>query len=470
MKRDLKNKACQQDDHSGETNRLVRLSEIVPPLLRWYDSSARILPWRGNPSPYAVWISEIMLQQTRVEAVKPYFDRWMKAFPDLPSLAAASEAEVLKLWEGLGYYSRARNIHRAARLVMEQHGGSLPSTFDELRSLPGVGEYTAGAVGSIAFRLPVPCVDGNVLRVVSRLAADKADIGSTAVKKRITEHISRIIPHDRPGDFNQAMMELGATVCLPNGLPKCEVCPVASLCEAFIQNRVTEFPVKSEKPPRRIEKKTVLILLKNAKAKYGAKPETATGAEHGAATDRTDALAYFAAADDFTAGPESGEESASVNGATAGGSVPVTAFRTALRKRPEKGLLAGLWEFPNYDGTLTEEEVRQILKASGLSTVSLTKLKNAKHIFTHIEWEMTGYLAFIEHERYPDGTAESEQEYRAAPDKTESDRHAPNGNGSGIPAPGFQWVGLGRLEERLALPSAFKTYHQILKQYAVKFI
>lgn len=390
---------------SLEKNNHRRLAEIVPPLLRWYDSHARILPWRENPEPYAVWISEIMLQQTRVEAVIPYFARWMKAFPDLPSLAAASEAEVLKLWEGLGYYSRVRNIRRAAGLVMEEYGGSLPSSFEGLRSLPGVGDYTAGAIGSIAFQLPVPCVDGNVMRVVARLAAEKADIGSVATRRLMTEWIREIIPLERPGDFNQAMMELGATVCLPNGAPKCESCPVSDLCEARIQNRIAEFPVKSGKPRRKIEKKTVLVLLQSASG------------------TSTSPASRVAAGD-----PASGMQ-----------------YRAALRRRPDTGLLAGLWEFPNYEGTLSEEEVRKILKASGLRTDSVTKLKNAKHIFSHIEWEMTGYLAFVEPAGNPavpnPGTAESVQEYGAA---------------------GFHWAGIDQLEKQLTLPSAFKEYFQIL--------
>lgn len=375
-----------------------RLSDIPAPLLQWYDANARILPWRENPEPYRVWISEIMLQQTRVEAVKPYFDRWMKAFPDLPSLARASEAEVLKLWEGLGYYSRVRNIHRTAKLVAEKYGGSLPASFEELLSLPGIGEYTAGAIGSIAFQLPIPCVDGNVLRVVTRLTAEGADIGTTATKSMLTGWVREIIPEDRPGDFNQAMMELGATACLPNGLPKCESCPLAFLCEARSQNRVTAFPVKSGKPPRKIEKKTVLILLDSSEA---VSKETLV------------------------------ERSG-------------TPFRVALRKRPDNGLLAGLWEFPNYDGELGEEEVRRILKSGCLAVSSLIKLKKAKHIFTHIEWEMTGYLAYIERKTPAKaeaaGITESQLDY------------------------GFQWVGTDHLKERLALPAAFKTYYQILKR------
>lgn len=362
-----------------QENRTDRLSEMVSPLLQWYDRHARILPWRENPEPYAVWISEIMLQQTRVEAVKPYFDRWMKAFPNLSALANATEAEVLKLWEGLGYYSRVRNIHRTARLVMETYDGRLPSTFEDLLRLPGIGEYTAGAIGSIAFQLPVPCVDGNVLRVVTRLAADPSDITTAVTKRLLTDRIREIIPEKRPGDFNQAMMELGATVCLPNGLPLCEQCPVAFLCEARLQNRITDFPVKSGKPSRKVEERTVLVLLDEAKA----------------------------------------------------------VRNTALRKRPETGLLAGLWEFPNFNGTLSEEEVRQILKSSGLFAFSLVKLKNVKHIFTHIEWQMTGYLVITENKK---------------PHKVLD----------------LQWVSIDFLDEKLALPAAFKAFYQIMKRYINK--
>lgn len=377
-------------------------AEIVSPLLQWYDSNARTLPWRENPEPYAVWISEIMLQQTRVEAVIPYFSRWMKALPDLGSLANAPEEEVMKLWEGLGYYSRLRNIHKTAKIVMEKYGGSLPASFEELRSLPGIGEYTAGSVGSIAFQLPVPCVDGNVLRVVTRLTADESDIGAASTKKQLTEWVWEIIPKDRPGDFNQAMMELGAMVCLPNGLPKCEICPVSFFCEARAQSRMTEFPVKGEKPVRRIEKKTVLILL--------------------------------------------GSAASGITGGIAGG--------IALRKRTEPGLLSGLWEFPNLSGHHSEEEIRQILVSSGLKLSSLAKLKKAKHIFSHIEWDMIGYLAVVEN----DTAAE------AADDTlTEAAAEAPAQYGS--PLPDFHWVGLERLDGQLALPAAFKSYYQVMKHF-----
>lgn len=362
-----------------------RLPEIVRPLLAWYDSHARTLPWRENPEPYAVWISEIMLQQTRVEAVKPYFARWLNAFPDIAALASASEAEVMKQWEGLGYYSRVRNIHKTAKLVMEQYGGRIPASFEELRKLPGIGEYTAGSIGSIAFGLPVPCVDGNVLRVVARLTAEDSDIGSAAGKKLITGWVSGIVPQDRPGDFNQAMMELGATVCLPNGQPRCDQCPAAFLCEARILDRIQDFPQKTAKPQRKIEKKTVVILL-----------------EEGA---------------------------------------PGEARQVALRKRPDAGLLAGLWEFPNYEGTLSEAEIQERLKTEGVTIASLTKLRNAKHIFTHIEWDMTGYLAIAETIQKPSGL---EPPSRAA---------------------SLCWTEPEALEKELALPAAFKTYYRILTQH-----
>ena len=272
---------------------------------------------------------------------------------------------------------------------MEEYGGSLPSSYEKLRGLPGIGEYTAGSVGSIAFRLPVPCVDGNVLRVTARLTADPADIGAAATKKHITEQIRAIIPEERPGDFNQAMMELGATVCLPNGLPRCGECPVAFLCEARRLDRVSEFPVKGGKPPRKVEKRTVLVLLN----------------EKGTAA--------------------------------------------ALRKRPESGLLAGLWEFPNFNGVISEDEVRQILDASCLNISSLVKLKGARHVFTHIEWDMTGYLAVVKGRDPGQASAvmETDSTYSNALD--------------------FQWIDLKLMDEKLALPAAFKAYCQVLKGVAV---
>lgn len=355
----------------NSTNSHPKLSDMVFPLLQWYDCHARILPWRENPVPYAVWISEIMLQQTRVEAVKPFFDRWMAALPDLSCLVNASEAQVLKLWEGLGYYSRVRNIHKASKQIMEKHDGALPASYECLLSLPGIGEYTAGAIGSIAFQLPVPCVDGNVLRVVTRITMEDGDITATATKRMLTEQVREIIPKDRPGDFNQAMMELGATICLPSGPPKCEICPISFLCEAHQQNRMTEFPIKAIKKPRKIEEKTILILICGNKV--------------------------------------------------------------ALRKRPETGLLAGLWEFPSIQGTVSLEEIRKQLCMWGFCLTLMTKLNSTKHIFTHIEWKMTGYLAFLE-------KSEGSLIHTGTPD--------------------FQWIEKEQLINQLTLPSAFKVYYQ----------
>ncbi len=235
-----------------------KLDKIPVPLMAWYEENKRQMPWRDDPTPYHVWISEIMLQQTRVEAVRGYYDRFIHALPDIPALAAVDEDALLKLWEGLGYYSRARNLQKAARVVMEQYGGRLPDTREVLLSLPGIGEYTAGAILSIAFGKNAAAVDGNVLRVVTRCLADDGDI--TKEKKRFTKRIENIIPVHQAGAFNQALMELGATVCLPNGAPKCDICPIADFCEAHRQGRETEFPVKPPKKARRVESRYIWVM------------------------------------------------------------------------------------------------------------------------------------------------------------------------------------------------------------------
>ena len=306
---------------------------IVEPLLQWYDEGHRDLPWRREPVPYRVWVSEIMLQQTRVEAVRGYYERWMQAFPDVRALAAADEAQVLKLWEGLGYYSRARNLHRAAQLVCERYGGTLPADYEALLALPGVGEYTAGAVASIGFGLCVPAVDGNVMRVAARLNDDFTPITDAKQKKRTTGHFSEITPEDRPGDFNQSLMELGAMVCLPNGAPKCEVCPLFDQCLAGKHQTWTEYPFKKSAKPRRIEDRTVLLFLDGA--------------------------------------------------------------HTAVRKRPKKGLLAGLYEFPNFDGVLSEQEALEEAEKFGVTPLHIQALPPYKHIFSHVEWHITGYAIKI---------------------------------------------------------------------------
>lgn len=309
------------------------LEAIPKPLLKWYDKNRRILPWREEPTPYRVWVSEIMLQQTRVEAVKPYFERFMEALPDIESLAGAPEEVLLKLWEGLGYYNRVRNLQKAAVQVMSEYGGVMPSEYEELLKLKGIGSYTAGAIASIAYGKPVPAVDGNVLRVLSRIGRREEDILLPAVKKRMEQELLAVMPK-RPGDFNQAMMEIGATVCVPNGAPHCEVCPLAELCLAKEAGVQSEYPKKSGKKPRSIEELTVLVIQ---------------------------------------------DEN-----------------RVALHKRPDKGLLAGMYEFPTVEGHKSPEEIIRILEQKGLKILRILPLQEARHIFTHKEWHMWGYMVRVD--------------------------------------------------------------------------
>ena len=253
-------------------------------LLAWYDAHRRDLPWRDAADPWAVWVSEIMLQQTRVETVRGYFERWMKRFPSVQDLAAADIDEVLGAWQGLGYYSRARNLHRAATHVAAHCDGTIPDTVDALRALPGVGPYTAGAIASIAFGRQAPIVDGNVMRVIARLDGIDLDMRRTAGQRAVWTRCGELVPADRPGDFNQALMELGATVCSPRS-PRCDACPVADHCTALADDRVLELPVKGRRTPPRAESRAALVIRD----------------ERG---------------------------------------------RVLVAKRPAEGLLAGLWEFP----------------------------------------------------------------------------------------------------------------------------
>lgn len=310
------------------------IKAIREPLLSWFKANARDLPWRKSREPYPIWISEIMLQQTRVEAVKPYYDRFLRALPDIESLAQVEEESLLKLWEGLGYYNRARNLKKAAQIVMEAYDGMMPGEYEALLALPGIGSYTAGAIASIAFGKAYPAVDGNVLRILSRLRADGRDILDTKVKKAVEEELACVMPPDRPGDFNQALMELGATVCIPNGAPKCQNCPWEVFCKARQEGRTAEFPQKAKKKPRRVEERTILVIQ--------------------------------------------------------------DAGLVALRKRPDKGLLAGMYEFPSLEGHCGEREVAAYLRELGLSPIRITQLPPAKHIFTHKEWHMIGYLVRVD--------------------------------------------------------------------------
>ena len=298
-------------------------------LLTWYDMSKRILPWRDNPDPYHVWISEIMLQQTRVEAVIPYFEQFITVLPTIQDVASVDDDLLNKLWEGLGYYSRVRNIKKAAIKLTEEFDGKIPKTRKELESLPGIGPYTAGAILSIAFGIPDTAVDGNVLRVFARLTANKNNIKDPTVKQDIRDMVQSLLPEKRVGDFNQGLMEIGATVCLPNGKPLCARCPLNELCEAYQKGLVDEIPQKQKKQTRRIEERTVFVL--SVGDKY------------------------------------------------------------VLYRRPDTGLLAGLYEFPNELGHISIESMIQRYPSATINV-----LDKSKHIFSHLEWHMIGYEIILE--------------------------------------------------------------------------
>ncbi len=298
-------------------------------LLSWYKKNARDLPWRQNQDPYRVWLSEIMLQQTRVDTVVDYYNRFLDAFPTIHALASADEERVLKLWEGLGYYSRARNLHKTAKIIVEQYGGNFPKTYEELLKLPGIGSYTVGAISSISFNLPVAAVDGNVLRVISRITEDYRCIDEEKMKKEIGSNLAEVYPKNQCGNFTQSLMELGATICLPNGTPLCYQCPAMDICMANINDTQSFLPVRKEKKVRKTRELTLFVFISKG--------------------------------------------------------------RIALQKRKEKGVLEGMWQLPNIDGILEKSEVLfQVEKLSGLEC-KIEKMKKAQHIFTHIKWEMVCY-------------------------------------------------------------------------------
>ena len=336
-------------------------------LLHWYDYNGRTLPWRSNPTPYHVWVSEIMLQQTRVETVMGYYERFMKRYPSVGDLAQASEEELMKCWEGLGYYRRARHLREAAKEIADRYGGDMPSDYKSLLRLPGIGEYTAGAVSSIAFKQKVPAIDGNVFRVYARLLGEEREISKAGVKRDIRREVLRTMPDDRPGDFNQALMDLGAKVCLPVGRPKCEECPWDTVCLAHSAGAEEAYPVRRKIKSRRIEYKTVLRI------------------------EYRDKL--------------------------------------ILRKRDNQGLLAGLWELPNLDDRYSPDKLEDLLEEENFPDYSLTPLGEAKHIFSHAEWRMTGYRIVLQD----------------LPDRFLEDR-------------GWIQADREKINERYAIPSAFDSY------------
>ena len=320
------------------------MENISPALLEWFYKNRRSLPFREDPTPYHVWLSEVMLQQTRVSAVLPYYYRFLEELPDIPALAACGEEKLHKLWEGLGYYSRVRNLQKAAKLVCAQYGGQLPADYAALLALPGIGEYTAGAIASISFGLPVPAVDGNVLRVFSRLYNDPGVITEPAVKKAFTARVMEHQPPEKAGDYNQALMELGALVCVPNGAPLCGQCPLAEVCLARAAGTTAQLPQKAKPKPRKIVPVTLALV------------ESPAG--------------------------------------------------FLVQQRPQKGLLAGLWQPVLWENeSLSAEETLARLQAMGLDLRGTRPeaLPAAKHIFSHIEWHMGGIALRLPAQAAPAG-------------------------------------------------------------------
>ena len=303
------------------------ISRLPERLLPWYQAHHRNLPWRQDRDPYHVWVSEIMLQQTRVEAVKGYYARFLTRLPTIADLAAVPEPELLKLWEGLGYYTRARNLKKAAGVIMTEHHGRFPRDYAAIRSLPGIGDYTAGAISSICFDEKTPAVDGNVLRVITRISDDHRCIDDPKLRRAITASLREIYPQEA-GAFTQSLMELGATVCLPNGAPLCQECPMRGDCLARQRDTISELPVRKPKKPRRQEDMAVFLLSCGDKI--------------------------------------------------------------ALERRPDTGLLAGLYQFPHLPGYLSPEEIIEAAENWGLQPEFLEKLVSRTHIFTHIQWNMQG--------------------------------------------------------------------------------
>ncbi|MDD3241052.1 MAG: A/G-specific adenine glycosylase [Lachnospira sp.] len=356
---------------------------IVKALLDWYHMNARTLPWRENQEPYRVWVSEIMLQQTRVEAVIPYFLRFMNVLPTIEALAEVDEEQLHKLWEGLGYYSRVRNLQKAAKVICEEYQGKIPSEHEQILKLPGIGPYTAGAISSIAFGQPKAAIDGNVLRVMTRVLADDTDINNMTFRKEMGSWLEEIYPEGQCGDFTQSLIELGALICVPNAEPKCDQCPISAYCKARQEERQLQFPVKQPKKKRKIQDMTVFLMEKD------------------------DSI--------------------------------------AICKRPDSGLLAGLWQFPNVDGVLKVQEALDWVAEQGIAvsrTDGIIEEPEKKHIFTHIEWHMHVYRIQCEKYREKLGMIEKSDEQ----DIGECEN----------PAEKLEWVKKEKLDAEIALPTAFR--------------
>ena len=356
------------DEEKNTGANMLKQDQFVTPLLAWYDKNKREMVWRDRGNAYYTWISEIMLQQTRIEAAKDYFVRFTEELPDIQSLANVPQERLLKLWEGLGYYNRAKNLQKTAKILVEEYGAELPADYEKLLALPGIGPYTAGAIASIAYDIKVPAVDGNVLRVMMRYQASLEDITKMPVRRRVESELTEVMP-ERPGDFNQAIMELGEVVCIPNGTPLCDRCPLAATCEAKQKGEPEQYPRKIEKKPRKIEKKTILIYEKDGM--FG------------------------------------------------------------IAKRENKGLLAGLYEFPSIAGHFNKKELEEKLAEDGIIVKKMQSLGAGKHIFSHIEWHMKGYLIEL----------------------------SPAGK-----QPELIFASLEEVEDTYSLPTAFRVYREKMKK------
>ena len=398
------------------TEKIFLYKQLPERICSWYAENKRILPWREEKDPYKIWVSEIMLQQTRVEAVRPYYERFLKELPDIGALAACPEEKLLKLWEGLGYYSRVRNMQKAAKILAasgqnppgdpksragrRQDQVSLPRDPEELLALPGIGSYTAGAIASIAYGVPVPAVDGNVLRILARITADDTDILKASVRKDAEKLLTAVLKEAAaapsgttsvrketgvtdPGSFNQGMMDLGAGVCLPNTQPLCEKCPLADICEAHRLGRETELPVRKKAKERRVEQRTILIIRDGG--------------------------------------------------------------RTALTRRQDTGLLAGMYEFPNLPGKQSIKAVLQAVKEQNMEPLRIRKLEPAKHLFSHVEWQMTGYEIRVA--GFPEAMRNTETTQNAEEPRT------------------GQWflAEIRQIEKEYPIPSAYKAYARHLQ-------
>lgn len=345
---------------------MEKLEKITNPLMKWYEENKRDLPWRINKDAYRIWVSEIMLQQTRVEAVLSYYERFLKTYPNITALANTTTEELHKVWEGLGYYRRADHMKKCAQVCVEQYGGKMPNNYQQLLELPGIGTYTAGAIASIAYKEKVAAVDGNVLRVFSRILCREEDIAKESTKKLFQQLLLEYIPEEQSDIFNQAVMELGALVCVPNGAPRCNICPVVENCKAYQEGKAAYLPIKTGKKQRKVEKRTVIVLVKENKI--------------------------------------------------------------FIRQRNANGLLANLYEFLNLEGHYSEKELEVLLGKEAI--VNIIKLNNSKHIFSHIEWNMIGYLCEVK-----DCDLEG------------------------------KFITYEELQNQYALPSAFRAYKESLYEY-----